>query len=214
MTLICHFSKWAMAFPIPNNNAETVARILAERVFPIFGPPRQLLSDRGPEFESQVLASLCSWYGIDKLRTTAYKPSSNGAIERYHTTLNSMLAKVVSDNRRDWCMHVPTVAAAYRASIHEATQYTPNLLMFGREIKAPADCVLDVDDRNKVLFYDFVWERAEMIASIYQRLRGLLGKAAVRRKEYCDVAVNESAYKTGDLVWYLDQRRRQGLSPK
>jgi len=46
----------------------------------------QLLSDRGSEFESQLFSQLMSWLGIDKLRTTAYKPSTNGVVERFHRT--------------------------------------------------------------------------------------------------------------------------------
>lgn len=70
-------------------------------VFSRYGPPDQLLSDRGAEFESQLFAQLTSWLGIDKVRTTAYKPSTNGVVERFHRTLNSMLGKVVARNQRD-----------------------------------------------------------------------------------------------------------------
>ena len=52
LTVVDHFSKWSHAFPIANCNAITVAKVLFERVFAIFGTPLQMLSDRGPEFES------------------------------------------------------------------------------------------------------------------------------------------------------------------
>ena len=95
LTVLDHFSKWAEAFPIRNHEATTVARLLADQVFSRFGIPLQLLSDRGQEFESHLMLELCAALGIEKLRTTAYKPSTNGAVERFHRTLNSMLAKVV-----------------------------------------------------------------------------------------------------------------------
>ena len=63
--------------------------------------PIEILADRGAEFESELFCQLLRWLEIDKLRTTAYKPSSNGVVERFHRTLNSMLGKVISDNQRD-----------------------------------------------------------------------------------------------------------------
>jgi transposase InsO family protein len=93
LTLIDHFSKWGEAVPLVNHTAPTVARALLIHVFSRFGTPRQLLSDRGPEFESALFGQLMRWLDIDKLRTTPYKPSTNGAVERFHRMLNSMLAR-------------------------------------------------------------------------------------------------------------------------
>ena len=70
--------------------------------------------------------------GCNKVGITAYRPSTNGMVERYHRTLNSILVKVVKDDQRNWCEKVPIATAAYRASVHEATGYTPNRLMLNR----------------------------------------------------------------------------------
>ena len=82
-----HFTKWAEAIPLRNHTAATVARVLMLNVFSRFGVPLQLLSDRGSEFESVLFNELCQWMGIDKIRTTAYRPSTNGMVERYHSCL-------------------------------------------------------------------------------------------------------------------------------
>jgi len=107
LTLVDHFSKWAEAIPLRNHTAPTVARALMVHVFSRFGAPRQLLSDRGSEYESQLFSQLMQWMEIDKLRTTAFKPSTNGVVERFHRTLNSMLGKVVNESQRDWDEGLP-----------------------------------------------------------------------------------------------------------
>ena len=145
LTIVDHFTKWAEAFPIRNHTATTVARILFDNVFSRLGMPVRCLSDQGAEFESRLFQQLCALMGIDKIRTSPYHPSTNAVVERFHRTLNSMLAKVVDTNQRDWCEHLPTVMAAYRASVHESTQFTPNRLMFGRENSMPVDVVLGND---------------------------------------------------------------------
>ena len=97
-----HFTKWVEIFRMKNQEATTIAKILVEKVFSTHGCPLQILTDRGPNFESALLKELCQLMSIDKARTSAYKPSTNGNIERFHRTMHSMLAKLVNDNRRDW----------------------------------------------------------------------------------------------------------------
>ena len=59
--------------------------------------------------------------------TSAYRPT-NGATERLHMTLNSMLGKIITEAQRDWDTNVQGVMAAYRATVHDATGYSPNFL--------------------------------------------------------------------------------------
>jgi transposase InsO family protein len=127
------FSKWAEGFPIRNHHADTVAHQLVTHMFSRFGVPRKLLSDRSTEFESRLFAELCRLMRIDKLRTSAFKDSTNGAVEQFHSTFNSMLAKMVEEKQRDWDKCLPLVLVAYRSSKHENTDYSPNFLLFGRK---------------------------------------------------------------------------------
>jgi len=106
ITLLDHFTKYAFAFPVRSHDAITVAKYLVERVFLIYGMPTQLLSDRGAEFEESVMSEVCRLMEIDKIRTTSYKPSTNGALERVHRTLNTMLGKIISEQQCDWDNHV------------------------------------------------------------------------------------------------------------
>ena len=85
LTLVDHFSKWAEAIPLSN---PTVAKALMTHVFSRYGVPRQLLTDRGPKFETRLFLLLMQLLEIDKLRTTAYRAATNGAVERFHRTKN------------------------------------------------------------------------------------------------------------------------------
>ena len=101
--------------------------------------------------------------GNRQIRTTAYPQSNNGMVERYHRTLNSIIGKIVRDDQRNWCEKVLIATAAYRASIHEATGYTPNRLMLNREVFAPLDIVAGPPPRDVDRYKssdDFVYRRA------------------------------------------------------
>ena len=216
LTCVCHFSKWAEAIPLANHTAATVSRALMTHVFSRFGAPLQLLTDRGPEFESELFSQLMRWMEVDKLRTTAYQPSSNGAVERFHRTLNTMLGKVVKESQRDWDDRLPAVMAAYRASPHEVTGFSPNRLFLGREVRMPLDLVmgLPLDESQCASVDEFVQKSQEQMSSAYAIAREHLGVAAQRRKTTYDIRVRQQEFKVGDWVWYWYPRRYPSKSPK
>ena len=82
-----YFTRWMEVYPIPNQEAVTVARKLTDEFFFQFSPPEQLHTDHGRQFESKLVAEACKLLGIDKTRTTAYHPQSDGLVERFNRTL-------------------------------------------------------------------------------------------------------------------------------
>ena len=157
------------------------------------------------------------WYGTDKIRTTAFKPSTNGAVERFHRTLNSMLGKVVSQSQRDWDSHLPYVMAAYRSSVHGSTGFTPNKLFLGRENRAPLDLVMGIPaegSSGSATIDDFVANQQEMDERSYQQVREHLHTNAERRKVAYDTRVRPQEFDVGTWVWYHYPRRYQRRSPK
>ena len=216
MTLVDHFSKWAEAIPLRNHTAPTVARALVTHVFSRFGAPQQLLTDRGSEFESGLFAELMRWMEIDKLRTTVFHPSCNGVVERFHRTLNSMLAKVTIVPHRDWDERLPIVLAAYRATPHESTGMTPNKLFLGHEVRMPIDLVMGLppEDDSYRSPDDYVAQLQKRSVEAYELARKHLRASAERRKRYYDIKVKSEQFAVGDWVYYHYPRRYKSRSPK
>jgi transposase InsO family protein len=217
MTVVDSFSKFAEAFPIRVHTAQVVARRLVDGVFSRYGVPLRLLSDQGPEFESALIQELCKSYGIEKLRTSSYQPRTNGTCERFHRTLNSMLAKVVSESQRNWDRHVAPVMAAYRSTVHRSTGYSPNFIVYGRENRAPVDLVIAVKDEPPEIGSSpdsFVQELLDRQRRAYDLVRQHLGQAAERRKREYDFRVKHRDFHVNQWVWYLYPRRYKGRSPK
>ena len=63
LTVICLFTKYAEAFPIPEKRADIVARVLVEQIFCRYGTPLTILSDNGKEFQSSILLQICNLLG-------------------------------------------------------------------------------------------------------------------------------------------------------
>ena len=216
LTMVDQFSKWAEAFPIRNQEATTVAKVLMDRVFCYLGTPIQILTDQGKNFESELFGELCRMMDIEKLRTTIYKLSKNGAVKRFHRTLNSMIGKIIQENQRNWHEVLPQVMAAYRASEHSATGFSPNHIMYGRECRAPIDLVLGTmhDNNNTFSYNQFVQQLQEKMMYSYERVRKHLGIAAERRKRTYDMSVKPKQFEIGQRVWYYYPQRYRFKSPK
>jgi len=128
------------------------------------------------------MSELCRLMQVDKIRTTPYRPQTDGMLERFHRTLNSMLGKVVEQNHRDWHEHLAPVMSAYRATVHESTGFTPNRLMFGREITLPVDIVYGLPNEaavnENVSTDDFVDQLLTRASEYSASAREQLGKLA------------------------------------
>ncbi len=77
-----YFTKWVKGLSVGELHAEVVAEILANKFTSRFGVPLQIHSDQGRNFESALFIDICNLVGIDKTRTTALRPESDGMVER------------------------------------------------------------------------------------------------------------------------------------
>lgn len=148
---------------------------------------------------------MCRLLDIDKVRTSGYHPQCNGLIERFHRTLNAMLGKTVETHQRDWDERLPYVLAAYRGSIHEATGFSPNLLVYGRKARAPIDLVYGQPKEaleEWPTYAAYLEELMERMRSSYETVRRELGKAAERRKRNYELRLRPLEYQIGDWVWF------------
>jgi transposase InsO family protein len=96
---IDYFTKWPEVYPIPNQEALTVADALVTNIFCRFGVPRELYSDKGSNFESQLMQEVLQRLVVGKTRTTPLRPQSDGMVERY--------VKTVEEHQRKGDFHAP-----------------------------------------------------------------------------------------------------------
>lgn len=57
--MVDQFTKWVEAAPIPDQSAETVARTAIDYLFSRFRCPREIVTDQGVNFNSQLFTQLC-----------------------------------------------------------------------------------------------------------------------------------------------------------
>ena len=136
------FTKFSFAIPTRNETATTVAKALLDNVFNIFGLPEKLLSDRGRNFESQIIGQLCTLLGVKKIFTCPYSPRSDAVCERFNRTLINMIGTLSTDKRTSWSRYITHLVNVYNNSVHSSTGFAPFELIFGRKSRLPVDIML------------------------------------------------------------------------
>ena len=134
-----HFMRYALAVVTKDQMAKTVAKVFYECFIAVFGVPTKLPSDRGANFMSALVEKLCSAFGIQKCRTTAYHTQCNGQVEHFHQTLFRMIGKLSHNKKAQWQQHLPELLQAYNSTWSVVTGYSPHYLMFRRCPHLPVD---------------------------------------------------------------------------
>ena len=143
LVMIDLFTRFVVATPLPNMNAQTIVDAVETKWFLVFDRPRRILTDRGANFESAVFSNFCTLNNIVKSRTTAYHPQSNGACERVNQTIKKGLQKLLNNqNLEKWDTVLPYVVSAYNSTVHSSTQFTPHFLLFGKEKRFPREILV------------------------------------------------------------------------
>ena len=197
-----HFSRYAQAIPTRNQTARTTARVLYEQFFVHYGFPAKIHSDKGANFESKVIQSLCRITGMKKTRTTPYHPMGNGMVERFNRTLLNMLGTLTSTQKSDWKSHVSTLCHAYNAAVHDSTGYVPFYLMFGRHPRLAIDAFLGLKISGPQCRtpQDYAGRLKERLAFAYDAAAREARKNARRHKENYDRKVRFAKLESGDRV--------------
>ena len=204
IVVLCdYFTKWVEAYAVPNHTALTVGDKIVNEFICRFGVPKQIHSDQGREFESELFSVLCEKLGVDKTRTTPYRPQSDGLVERYNRTLQQMLASYANKNRNNWGENLPFLLMAYRSTAQESTGCSPNLLMFGHEISSPIDLILGNPQgtSNPTCPVAYVEWLKNVLSETYDFVHENLKRAALKQKKYYDRGLKPRQFSEDDYVW-------------
>lgn len=199
-----YYTRWTECYPMADIEAQTVAKLFASEFVCRFGTPREVHTDQGRQFESDLFQELCKILNIHKTRTTPYHPQSDGQVERFNRTLKTMLKKYVDANPKSWDKYLPFLLMAYRSSVHESTGETPSLMMLGREVELPIDLLYGNNSVNKSKEYDtassYVHDLQKRFWNIHDLAREQMTRASERQKRKYDMRAQQLSYKIGDAV--------------
>ena len=213
LVMVDQFTKWVECIPLPSQTAEVTAQAAISEFFSRFGYPFQLHTDQGRNFESQLFASVCELLQIHKTRTTAYRPSANGQVERFNRTLMNAVRCYVGKNAA-WDKHLAQISGAIRASVNRNTGFTPNRMMLGRELNLPSSLMFEGPRKDPQNTDEYVLELEGAISSAHQKAREQLKVSQNKMKKDYDLRSLVKSYEVGDPVYILEKAVAKGKSKK
>ena len=140
LTAVDRFTRWPEAWPIKDMTARTVAETLFANWIARFGSPKFVTTDRGKNFESDLLRRLHDLVGSTRNRTTAYHPQANGLVERFH---RPMKAALMAHGNKKWTEALPLVLLGMRNTLKEDINATPAQMVYGTSLRLPGDFFAD-----------------------------------------------------------------------
>jgi transposase InsO family protein len=210
------FTNYVEVVAVPNQLAEDCAcRILNDFISRV-GAPLPIHTDQGRTFESRLFQDLCKMLEIRKTRTSPRNPKCNGQTERYNRTLLKMKKAYIVGEQDEWDLYLGCLAGAYRCTPCESTKITPYLLSLGREIRLPADLVYGFasNPREEPECATYIAKLRDKMMHAHNIARLYLKSSAKRSKMIYDTKTSYHEYKAGDVVWYLHETKKLGVTPK
>ena len=179
------FSKFSVAVTTPNQRPLTVAKVLVDKWFHVYGILTRIHSDQGKSFDKEIINALCKLYGVQQSLTCAYNPRGNAQCERFNRTMFGLLRTLSKEQKVDWPLHLPSLVFAYNATPHSTTGFQPYQLLFGCKAPAPCDAWLglgvynDEKSTNKIQWID---QHAEQLLAANKRALKNIKAAEVKNK--------------------------------
>jgi hypothetical protein len=213
LALVDVASKYVVLRPVPNQTKEVLADVLANDIFPQYGAPLELISDRGGGFISALQGQMLAMFGVTRQLVLPHHPRANGQVERFFRVFRSMLTAVMVNlperYQHTWDEYIHHAAYAYNTSIHRSTGATPFFLFHGHHPETilhepiPAEIPDDTDAENL--------EWLEIIADTRLKAFECMEEEEAKNRRRFNTRANPQAYLPGDAV-FLKYRISPGKS--
>jgi hypothetical protein len=137
LTCQIDLSKYLIAGPLFSQTAEEVSLNSLRCVILQYGMPGSIVTDQGSQFMGDLFKRLCKLLKIHELNKSAYRPESNGSLDRAHKTSIEYLRCFCNPKNSDWDKFLPFACFVYNTSPHTMMRFTPYEVLFGRKANIP-----------------------------------------------------------------------------
>ena len=129
-------------------SAEKTSRLYIDNVFSRFGIPDKMISNRGPQFDSQFWKEFCNALQIRHVMSTAFHPQTNGGTEQVNREIQLYLSIFCINNPSSWASALKKAEFVYNNRPHADRSQSPFELWYGLSPKAIPEA-FDYQDHPK-----------------------------------------------------------------
>lgn len=204
LVAVDYATNWTIARAMPVATSQAISDFVFEEIVMKFGCPEEVLSDRGPNFMSQVLNFYLGRAKIHHKYTSAFHPRTNGKVERTNGIVKQMLRKYTNGAIYRWDNFLEPAVFACNIRKHRTTNVSPYFMVYGVEPRLPGDIlrplVLQEPTEDPKEIFDnrkpSLLRLRETRANAAEKLRA----NAQRDKALWDATMTHQVFNIGDMV--------------
>jgi len=186
-----------MVYFIPTTektSAEGLARLFRDNVWKLYGLPKSIISDRGPQFVAELMRELNEMLGIKSKLLMVFHPQTDRQTERVNQELEQYLRMFIDHRQKQWPEWLGTAEFVYNNKVHSSTRMLPFKANYRQDPR------MEFKGRKKKKYAE-AEKFIEKMKKIQEEAKVALGKVQADMKKYADKKRSDiEEYKVGDLV--------------
>ena len=211
LTIMCSSTSFPESIPLRSNKTHAILHALI-KFFTLFGLPKSIQSDQGTNFMAHTFQQVMNQLRIILLMwktcisTGAYHPESQGALERFHKTLKTLIRMYCIENSRDWDEGVHLLLFAIRESVQESLGFSPFELVFGHVVQGPVLLLKEKwldEDPEKIIVLKYVPTFKDRLFRAGQMAKRNLQESQRKMKVWYNRKTKSRCFEPGDRVLVL-----------
>ena len=137
--MIDHTTRYSAATIVKSKQKEEIVKAIFRIWITLFGPPNEILSDNGGEFNNDLLLDLSDQLNVFIRTTPGESPWSNGITERHNATLGNMINKLLIDNSNNYSVDIIVAwAVSAKNALHNYYGFSPYHSVFCKNPNFPS----------------------------------------------------------------------------
>ena len=205
LTIMCSSTRFPEAIPLRSIKTNTILKALI-KFFTLFGLPKSIQSDQGTNFMAHAFQQVMNQLGIKQYKSSVYHPESQGALERFHQTLKTMIKMYCIENSKDWDEGLHLLLFAVRESVQESLGFSPFELVFGHAVRGPLLLLKEKwldEDPEKISVLKYVATFKDRLFRAGQMAKRNLQESQSKMKVCYDRKAKSRSFEPGDRVLVL-----------
>jgi RNase H-like domain found in reverse transcriptase/Integrase zinc binding domain/Chromo (CHRromatin Organisation MOdifier) domain len=177
-------------------DAEGVATLYAQKVFPHYGVPQKIISNCDPCFTAKFAWAICTWLNITQNISTAYHPQMDGQSKQANAWVEQYICIYGNAEQEDWASLLPLAQYIHNLWENASMGYTLFELLIGHTptiyLSHEVTNVPEVEKWKEWL--EHARHRAQAAIKSAQ-------KVLIKRSERKKGQQHYLGYQKGDQVW-------------